>query len=187
MVQKKNNIGKPKENRGFPRFVLMLSLEIEAEGVRIKTRTKNISCAGIYCEVDHLFPVGEPVSVIMRLTDDSAKGEARTIKCKAQVVRIEPVSSRNNGLYMAGIAFTGIAEEDRDFLLQFIHLKNLKEAKELKKMYLRLKEMAAHLVEVEESHPTAEHFRKVITRAIDELDSAAHILDYEINELKNLE
>ena len=47
--------------------------------------------------------------------------------------------------------------------------------------------MAARLVEVEECHPTAEHFRKVINTAIIELDAAAHILDYEINELKTLE
>ena len=47
--------------------------------------------------------------------------------------------------------------------------------------------MAARLVEVEECHPTAEHFRKVIERAVEELDTVAHILDFEINELKNLE
>jgi hypothetical protein len=42
-------------------------------------------------------------------------------------------------------------------------------------------------VELEECHPTAEHFRKVIDRAVAELDAVAHILDFEINELKNLE
>ena len=58
---------------------------------------------------------------------------------------------------------------------------------ELKRLYLQLKEMSARLVELEECHPTAEHFRKVISNAIAELDAAAHILDYEINELKHLD
>jgi PilZ domain. len=187
MVRKKNNT-KPKENREFPRFILILPLEIEAGGERFRTKTKNISCAGVYCEIERYFSVGTSVSVTMQVEDDAPGRKAgRTVKCKAQVVRIEPVPSCCNKRYMIGLAFTGIADDDRDFLLRFIHQKNLKEAKELKKMYLRLKEMAAQLVEVEECHPTAEHFRKVINRAIDELDAAAHILDYEINELKSLE
>ena len=57
----------------------------------------------------------------------------------------------------------------------------------LKRLYLQLKEMSARLLELEECHPTAEHFRKVISNAIFELDAAAHILDYEINELKHLD
>lgn len=50
-----------------------------------------------------------------------------------------------------------------------------------------MKQMAARLIEVEECHPTAEHFRRVIDRAVEELDAVAHILDFEINELKTLD
>jgi hypothetical protein len=110
----------------------------------------------------------------------------RNVCCAAKIVRIEPPEPKEDVNYNIGIEFSNIGEDDKDFLLKFISKKNIKEATELKRIYLELKQMAGRLVEIEECHPTAEHFRKVIDRAIEELDTVAHILDFEINELKNL-
>lgn len=185
MVHKRNIKA---DNRTHPRFILILPLQISTEDFTLDTTSKNISCSGVFCYVDRFIPLDSKVNVSMRLAYfvDGLKAQ-RTVKCKAKIVRIDSPSDKVNGSYRVGIAFEEIAGEDREALKAYIQKKNLKEAKELKKLYLRLKEMAARLVEVEECHPTAEHFRKVINTAIIELDAAAHILDYEINELKTLE
>ncbi|MFH1061417.1 MAG: PilZ domain-containing protein [Candidatus Omnitrophota bacterium] len=182
------NNDKKADNRKHPRFILVLPLQISTEDFTLNTTSKNISCAGVFCYIDRFIPINTSVNVSMKLyyLVDGQKVQ-RTVKCNAKVVRIDSSENRESGTCRVGIAFDQIAGEDREILIKYIQKKNLKEAKELKKLYLRLKEMAARLVEVEECHPTAEHFRKVINTAIIELDAAAHILDYEINELKTLE
>jgi len=188
MVKNNNNRKNDIENRKHPRFILILSLELTNDDFRIETKTKNISCSGVYCEVDRYIPVQTKLNVNMKLMlNKNAYKVQKTIHCPAKVVRIEPDVLKKDVNYHVAIAFSRIKEEDKDFLIKYIRRKNLKEARELKKIYLKLKNMAARLVELEECHPTAEHFRKVIDRAIGELDAVAHILDFEINELKNLE
>jgi hypothetical protein len=185
MAQNSNNKA---DNRKHPRFILVVPLQISTEDFTINTTSKNISCAGVFCYVDRFIPINTKLDISMKLAHivDGQKAQ-KTIKCKARVVRIDSSESRESGSCRVGIAFDSIEGQDREILIKYIQKKNLKEAKELKRLYLRLKEMAARLVEVEECHPTAEHFRKVINTAIIELDAAAHILDYEINELKTLE
>lgn len=176
------------ENRKHPRFVVFIPLEIKTDEFCISTKTKNISCAGVFCEIDRFLPKDTEFDVLLQLSllVDGHKVK-KVVVCPSKLVRIDPPVKKDNGRYTVGIEFLKIEDKDRDFLLRCIRDKNLKEAKELKKMYLRLKEMAARLIEVEECHPTAEHFRKVINKAIEELDAVAHILDFEINELKDLE
>ena len=182
-----NNLNKTLENRRYPRFILMLPLEISSPEFSLQTKTKNISSCGFYCAVDRFIPKETEIKVSMKisLTIDRQLIK-KTIICSAKVVHIDPPNSRRDVNYNVGIEFSNIRKPVRDLLEKYIQSKNLKEAKELKKIYLKLKQMAARLVEVEECHPTAEHFRKVIERAIDELDNVAHILDFEINEPKNL-
>lgn len=177
------------ERRGYPRFITNLPLEISSEEFQLTTETKNISCVGILCQVARFIPVKTKLKIKIKLpmVVHQRKIE-KEFSFKAEVSRIEPSQKKKNAEnYYLGIAFSDISEHEKNLLLQFIHQKNIKEAKELKKMYLELKEMAARLVELEECHPTAEHFRKIIYRAIAELEEVAHILDHEISEIKNLE
>ncbi|MFH1093039.1 MAG: PilZ domain-containing protein [Candidatus Omnitrophota bacterium] len=176
------------ENRKHPRFILMMPLEISSGDLCLQTQTKNVSCSGLCCEVDRFIPKKTKIKVSMKIsfTIDECKVN-KTINCPARVVRIDPPNPRRNGNYNIGIEFSSLGEADKDLLLKYIHKKNIKEAKELKRIYLELKQMAARLIEVEECHPTAEHFRRVIDRAVEELDAVAHILDFEINELKTLD
>ena len=62
----------------------------------------------------------------------------------------------------------------------------LTEEEELKCMYLRLKEMAARLIEIEEMYPHAADFRAVINRAIVDLENASHLIDSEVKTLQAL-
>ena len=64
--------------------------------------------------------------------------------------------------------------------------KNLREAIEMKGMYLTLLEIAARLVEIEERHRGATHFRKILEKAIREIDRVAHLIDREVWELRRM-
>jgi len=182
------NFSKNSDNRSYPRFISVLPIQLSTADFTINTTSKNISCSGVFCYIDRFISINTDIDVSMKLSYlvDVQKIQ-KTVKCKAKIMRIEAADYKGNETFRAGIAFGKIQGEDLAVLKKYIQKKNLKEAKELKRLYLRLKEMAARLVEVEECHPTAEHFRRVINTAIIELDAAAHILDYEINELKTLE
>lgn len=177
------------DRRKHPRFISTLPLEIAAPEFSCQTITRNLSSSGVLCQLEKYIPVKTKLKVTMRLPlilDD--KKVQRSVSCAAVVSRIDPPQEQGGErMYSVGIIFLQVEGKDKEFILQFIRQKNLKEAKELKRLYLQLKEMSARLVELEECHPTAEHFRKVISNAIAELDAAAHILDYEINELKHLD
>ncbi|MGM0568359.1 MAG: hypothetical protein ACQESB_03975 [Elusimicrobiota bacterium] len=62
----------------------------------------------------------------------------------------------------------------------------MNEEEELKCMYLRLKEMAARLVEIEEMYPHAKEFKEVINKAIIEMEDASHLIDNEVKTLRAL-
>ncbi len=62
----------------------------------------------------------------------------------------------------------------------------LSEEEELKCMYLRLKEMASRLIEIEEMYPNARDFKEVINRAIIDLENASHLIDSEVSTLRAL-
>lgn len=175
------------EKRTSPRFLMNLPLEICSSDFRLETETKNISCTGVFCQVNRYIPVRTKLNVIVKFPlvkdEQSSKKE---LSCQAEVARIEPSREHITGNYDIGIMFSKIKAWERKVILNFIRQKNLKEAKELKRMYLQLKGMAARLLDIEECHPTAEHFRKVIDKAVEELDEVAHLLDHEINKVKNL-
>jgi len=64
--------------------------------------------------------------------------------------------------------------------------KFLTEEEELKCMYLRLKEMACRLIEIEEMYPHARDFKVVINKAIIELEDASHLIDSEVRTVQAL-
>ncbi|MCM8813972.1 MAG: PilZ domain-containing protein [Candidatus Omnitrophica bacterium] len=176
------------DKRRHPRFTLTLPLEINGPDFHVATSTMNVSCGGVFCETEHFLPLGTEVKITMRLSFYVQNQKVRkTVSCSAKVARVEPPEDKGLGKYTIGISFVRLDAHDKEVLREFIHKKNLREAQELKKMYLTLKEMAGRLVELEECHPTAEHFRRVVNRSIIELDTVAHVLDHEISELIRLE
>ncbi|MGM0441633.1 MAG: hypothetical protein ACQEQC_04350 [Elusimicrobiota bacterium] len=62
----------------------------------------------------------------------------------------------------------------------------LNEEEELKYIYLSLKEMSARLIEIEQKYPHAQNFKSVIDKAIAELEDASHLIDSEVQAVKDL-
>ncbi len=184
MERENNNF----ERRSHQRFHINSPLEIKGNDFQIMSEMKNISVGGVFCRSDRYIPVKTKLKVTMELPGQShRKRQIREFTCPAEVSRIDPPQARGIRDYNLGIEFLSLAEQDRDLILRFVRRKNAKEAKELKKMYTQLKAMVAKLLTLEECHPTAEHFRNVISGAIAELDNVAYILDHEIDELRTLE
>ena len=100
-------------------------------------------------------------------------------------------AKKENHPYMypgVGIKFEEISDKNKEDLKKFLkkRLKGYKEAKEMKSMYFKLKDMAAKLVILEEKHPTASKFKKIIDKAVSEIDDAAHTIDREIIEVRKI-
>ena len=176
-----------KEKRQSARFKVIFPFEISGENFRLTALMKDISDRGLFCETDWYIPVRTKLRISIGFPVRAAEKRVdKEVSCFAEVARIEPPVEKKKGHYCLGIKFEEISDAEKALIMQFIRRRNLKEAEELHKMYLELKTMVAHLVAVEESHPTAEHFHKVINGAIQELDDVAVMLGCEINELKDL-
>ena len=130
------------ERRKHPRFIISLPLEINFAGEYFSTVTKNVSCAGIFCNVNKYIPQDSDIRVTMKLVFKVKNRKIqKTITCPARIIRIEPDKQQENEDYNIGLKFSKLLDQDKETLLQYIRQKNLKEAKELKKIYLKLKDM----------------------------------------------
>lgn len=144
--------------------------------------TKDMTQRGFFLRTPKTFPVDTKLTIEVELIPGKpafyAEGKVARIAKKTEV-----------GYYPGmGIEITKIKRGEGKKLKIFLREKfrNYRQALELKRMYLQLKEMGARLYELEQAHPNAEHFRKVIDCAIKEIDHIAHILDREVWEVKSL-
>ena len=116
------------------------------------------------------------------------KRKSKPVKLKGKVVWIAKKSEHLHLYPGIGIEFKNIPQKEYKKLGVFMKnkLDNFRDARELKNMYIKLKDMASRLVELEERHSSATRFKKVLDNAISEIDEVAHILDREISEIKKM-
>lgn len=144
--------------------------------------TKDMTQRGLFLRASDSLPMNTRLKLEMELTPDTPP-----VSVEGKVAWI--AKKFNRGYYPGmGIRITRIKKDEGKRLKNFLRdkFRNYRHALELKKMYLSLKEMAGRLYELEQSHPHAEHFRKVIDNAVDQIDQIAHILDREVWEVKSL-
>ncbi|NQT95634.1 MAG: PilZ domain-containing protein [Candidatus Omnitrophica bacterium] len=144
--------------------------------------TKDMTQKGLFLKTKKTFPIHTQVRLELTLLPDSppinVEGKVAWLAKRSQV-----------GYYPGmGIEITKIKRGEARLIKNFLKQKflNYRHAVELKKMYLQLKDMEARLYDMEQHHNHAEHFRKVIDRAIKRIDYIAHILDREVWEVKSL-
>ncbi|MFH1061418.1 MAG: PilZ domain-containing protein [Candidatus Omnitrophota bacterium] len=174
-----------KNKRIYNRFKVNFPFEVMGDNFCFKTEMKDISCSGLFCRSEHYIAPKTRLKVVLNIPlCRNQKIEKKMFTSWGNVVRIDPQMQSAGADYNLGIAFSGISETEKDLILSFIRQRNVKEAEELRDMYYELKRTISELETLEESHPTAEHFCKVITQAIMELDGVANSLDQEITEIK---
>ena len=173
--------------RADRRYKLDHFFEISGDNFKIKSQIKDISCGGIFCQTDRFIPLKTKLNVKMNMpVFINSRRIENTIRCIAEVARIDSSVLQNEGKYNLGISFSNVSEDDKALILKFLKQRNSNEAKELMDMFHQLKNMVDDLAQLEEAHLKAVNFRKVLDKAIDDLESVACILNAEIGELKHL-
>ena len=180
----------PKEKRKYKRLAIKMPAIWEREGYKKRNLadaflfdTRNITTAGLFLKTPLRPKKGSGINLTLNLNKISKpiklKGKVRWVAKKREHPYLYP------GI---GIEFEDIPRKEYKRLNTFIKNKlgNFRDARELKDMYITLKNMASRLVELEERHSSATHFKKVLDNAISEIDDVAHILDREINEIKKM-
>lgn len=109
------------ERRRYPRVEEKLPLKLKDAEFDAITITKNISCAGVFCQVDKSFPLLSKVKVVLLLPAEGRR-KALPIYIDAIVVRSESVKSaskpncRNIALF-----FNKIKRQDRAKISNYIN------------------------------------------------------------------
>ncbi|MBN1871862.1 MAG: PilZ domain-containing protein [Candidatus Omnitrophica bacterium] len=144
---------------------------------------KNITPSGLYLKTNLRPKKGSHIELVFM-----SNSHLQPISVKGKVIWIAAKKKHPYFYPGIGIKFIGLSGKERRKLNALIKHKlgNYRDAKKLKDMYAKLKSMASNLVELEERHLSASHFKKVINNAISEIDDVAHMLDREIDEVKNL-
>lgn len=181
-----------KERRRYKRLAIKIPVTWEWEGGKKRNLADaflfdahNITTSGLFVKTP-LQPRPKKGSRIK--LEIGLNKEPKPIKLKGKVVWVAK-KRKEPYLYPGiGIEFRNVPREEYKKLNAFIKNKlgNFRDARELKNMYIKLKNMASRLVELEERHLSATHFKKVLDNAISEIDDVAHILDREINEIKKM-
>jgi Tfp pilus assembly protein PilZ len=179
-----------RERRRYKRLAIKIPITWDGEGLKKRNiadaflfDTHDLTTRGLFLKTPLRPKRGSHINLTIKLDRRSKpirlKGKIRWIAKKREHSYLYP------GI---GIEFKDVSLKDRRNLNAFIKnkLSNFRDARELKNMYLKLKNMASRLIELEERHSSATRFKKVLDNAIREIDDVAHILDREINEIKKM-
>lgn len=178
------------ERRKYKRIAIKMPISWKSE------EHKRASPADAFLfDIRNITPSGIFVKTNLRLKNNSRVELALNLNKKSPPIALKGkviwVAKKKEHPYLypgIGIKFEGMPRPEYKKLNIFIKnkLANFRDARKLKNIYLRLKNMASDLVELEERHSSAIHFKKVIDNAISEIDDVAHILDREIDEIKKM-
>ena len=112
------------ERRGYPRAKADFQAVIGNGFEAIKTKVDNISCSGIYCEVNKEIPLMTKLDLNMLIpTTFPSMGEFFRVHCSGVVVRTK--LSKDKGKYNIAILFSDLLESAKDKLSSYIVAKNL--------------------------------------------------------------
>lgn len=115
-------MSRPKvERRKHPRVEEKIPLKIKDEGFDTISVTKNISCSGVFCQVDGYFPLLSKVKIVLLLPSEE-KSKAHPVHIDGVIVRSEPVkSSSNPNCRNIGIFFSRIKKQDTIKIASYIN------------------------------------------------------------------
>ena len=138
----------PVERRKHPRITTHLPLELEHDTLSITTKTKDLSCAGVYCQTPKPLPLMSRIAITMFLPCTSSHGATISkrvrpflkkdeeglffkIKCEGVVVRSEStiLPEASCAHHNIAIFFTDLTEADRKTIAQYVEDSLSKESK----------------------------------------------------------
>ena len=110
------------ERRQHPRVDESLSFQVAVDEQTIVAETKNISCGGAQCYLNH--PVSEmtKLKISFALPPVGPSGSPKMIHCIGAVVRQEEVRNEQTGhaTYLTAIYFSELKPEDKRRIAEFV-------------------------------------------------------------------
>lgn len=109
------------ERRKYPRVEEKLPLKLKDAEFDAITISKNISCSGVFCQIDRPFPLLSKVKIVLLLPAER-KTKTQPIYIDGVVVRSEPVkpAAKPNCRNIA-IFFSKIKRQDRAKISNYIN------------------------------------------------------------------
>lgn len=109
------------ERRKYPRVEEKLPLKLKDGEFDAITISKNISCSGVFCQVDKPFPLLSKVKVVL-LFPTEGRRKAQPIYIDGTVVRSVPVkSTAKTNCYNIAIFFNKIKNQDRSRISNYVN------------------------------------------------------------------
>jgi len=109
------------ERRRHPRVEEKLPLKIKDEGFDAISVTKNVSCSGVFCQVDGYFPLLSKVKIVL-LLPSKEKAKAHPIHIEGVIVRSEQVNaSPESNFRNIAIFFNKIKRQDTIKISKYIN------------------------------------------------------------------
>lgn len=110
------------ERRINQRYDVKLPLSIGTEGFKFESTTKNISCSGVYCQIDFFLPLMTKLEMTMNLpVIENDKKVEKTFTTNAVVVRIDPEYDQPGCKeYHIALFFMGLKDEYRNVISLYI-------------------------------------------------------------------
>ncbi len=106
------------ERRKHVRVSAQLPLKLFGEEADFITKSINLSCGGLYCEVNDYIPVMTRLKILMLLPTGK---RSYKIECEGIVVRIEPEHSQTHlNHYRIAIFFNRIKRSDRTKIAEYV-------------------------------------------------------------------
>jgi hypothetical protein len=89
------------ERREARRFTMTLPLRVlphEPKGLELAAQTRDVSYRGLYFLADSHFDVGSEIDFVITLPEQVTQSGDVNIRCKGQIVRVEPTSNGRTGI-----------------------------------------------------------------------------------------
>ena len=117
-----NNHSASAERRRYPRISERLPFTLKAEGFDAVTQTINLSCLGVYCQLDKHIPLMTHLKITLALPRGDQKKDFEYVECSGVVVRVEEggPESRKGSVYNTAIYFSEIEESERKKIMRLV-------------------------------------------------------------------
>lgn len=179
-----------RERRKYPRLALPIRVRIRllysrkaAASTASVCLTRNFAQEGLFISTPRVRPIGTRLGLSIYLDR-----EKEPILACGKVIWIAHRKTQPAYYPGMGVRVAEMSPADHRRLQRFFSekMQNYRDALELHEMYDTLKAMAARLVDIENRHLVASHFRRTIDHAIQEIDEVAHLIDRGVWKVRRL-
>ena len=109
------------EKRRHPRIRKCINFEIKPNGSTISAESIDLSCIGVYCQVDKYIPSMTNLKIVIALPCEDQEEGVEYVECNGVVVRVKRILSDNGGnTHNIAIFFNEIKESEKEKIANFL-------------------------------------------------------------------